>query len=93
MALNKSFEMKCGSVGDYWKVNSIEIDKVILDAKVTVGLYKDEDARKSGKTPMHLVSFHIEGDKCDEVSVGNNVTGLVYEWLKSRSEFEGSKDV
>ena len=93
MALNKDFELSSGVSGNYWKVNSIEIDKVVSDTKVTVGLYKDEGARKAGKTPMHVVAFHIEGDKCGEVAVGNNVTGLVYEWLKARPEFEVSQDV
>lgn len=51
MALLKQKEFK-GYVGEYWKIVDIQLDLVGSKMKVSLGLFKDRDARSQGKNNM-----------------------------------------
>lgn len=57
MALQKSFERKDGTIGDYWRITSLDFGKPNMDTKtvdinVSLALYKSLLDKQSGKTSM-----------------------------------------
>lgn len=75
MALKKSKALENGVTGDYWRIKEVNI-VYPSNVQVTMGLYLNSEARKSGKHPLIQESYSLN------IS-GEPTRALVYEALKS----------
>ena len=53
MALQKQQELENGFTGNYWRLSSVHVDcDGSLMVSISMFLYKDQDSRIQGKTPI-----------------------------------------
>lgn len=85
MALVKTKTLENGFEAEYWKVLETNINYLNKNSHVTIGLYKDKQARIDGKRPVETQSFDWAGDNFP-FTVGameqENVIAISYEKIK-----------
>jgi len=52
MPIQKEKTLRSGSVGNYWRITTITIDRQNLKIIGEIALFKDKDASDAGKSPM-----------------------------------------
>lgn len=52
MALQKSFENSSGNTGDFWRIDSLTLERVGRTMEVRINLYKSKTLRDGGKRRM-----------------------------------------
>jgi len=106
MALQKTTELDNGTSSNYWRVASISIEVSRGDigdrgsirgdigdcGSIRVELYKDESARRAGKTPTNASNFTISPTDFMQSPL-DNPYATAYALLKVRPEFADSTDV
>lgn len=76
-----------GYTAEYWKIIETNINYVDRVSHVTMGLYKDKQARQNGKNPVESASFDWLGDEFPfDIDIldeeGNNAVKIAYEKIK-----------
>lgn len=82
----------------YARVHEVRIRTLQRVADVTVAIYRDEDARRSGFDPVHYVFLPAEGDEFDDyfsstVLDSRSVYRQAYAYVKTVPLFSGGVDV
>jgi hypothetical protein len=81
MALKKQKTMANGSVGEYWKITSFNVNKRELIASFTITLYKNKeysDEKAPAIGPSHIFNGNFEVEELSE-----DITALGYTFIKS----------
>ena len=82
MALQKAYEDKSGNIGDYWRVDSIQLERDGMMLEARLNLYKSKADRAGGKKRMrHQIQVTMP------IPAGNPTLGAliaaIYEYLKT----------
>lgn len=88
MGLQKSFELRNGTQGNYMRISDVNYKNGSNDCVIKVQYWKDKTTREtSGKVPMDESNVSILlGD-------GLDIMQRSYEGLKALSDFSGAVDV
>lgn len=73
MALKKEKELPSGVSGEYWKIVSVQLDRIKLELTVKIALFKDKAASDIGKQAMG-VSHSFSGIITKSQTEGDLVT-------------------
>ena len=96
MALQKLIVLDNGTSSDYWRVSDISLEFSHGDigdrGSIRVEIYLDESARRSDKTPTHVVNFACVPSEFLVVE-GDNAYAKAYNILKVLPDFADSTDV
>ena len=89
MALMLKKEFNNGFLGSYWRIAKI-IWEQPSSLTVVVAVYKDSEARSSGKDPFAIESYNLTLQSFDELNM--SLPGVCYAKLKGLEEFSGAVD-
>lgn len=85
MALIKEVELDSGHIASYWRIGTINIHPKSGAVIVMLG-YKDEAARKEGKSPVKKEEIALSWAECGDCSMA-----AIYDAVKT-GKLEGAVD-
>lgn len=95
MALIKEKTLNSGVTGEYWRIIETNISYQSQLAHVTIGLYKDKQARLDGKDTLATQSFDWSGEDfpftIDELTRCNPVQLSYIKIKESKLDEEGNE--
>lgn len=91
MALIKTTQLENGYQGDYIRIESVIYHQVgaVSAAEIRLGIYKDKEARRSGKSFAEMKIVNIADGT--HIPVGDSRAAM-YRFLKTLPDYQGSQD-
>lgn len=91
MSLQQTETLPSGVVGNYWKIVSIEVDRIQLIARFTLELFLDQDHSNSGSDPIGCPR-HYSGTFTKE-QLNGDLPALGYDLIMTDPFFSGASSV